>query len=442
MGKYSFGDSVIRIAMVFAQLGITSYAIREGARVREEKEDIKKFSAEIFSINLLSMAASVIVLLILIVFVPRFHRDTIILYILGINLVTRILGRDWLNSIYEDFAYITIRYVFFQVLSIILMFAFVKKPEDYLLYIIFTVVGNSGGNILNIFYTNRYAPISVTPKLNLKKHLKPVMYLFGVALAIEIYIQSDITILGFFYEDDKVGIYYIASKVYTMVKTLLNAAVTVAIPRLAFYLGNDRKEEYVRLSGKLKVALYTIIVPCVVGVFMESENILYIIGGKEYLSGAASLRILCFALGVAVLANYYSQVALVINRKEKYFFWATAVSSVVNIGLNMFFIPWFGIEGAAITTVVSECIVLFMCRYAAGDDVVTGDFPDLIKVVIGSAAIVLICAAVHNLNLERIPEIAVAVVISAVVYGIIELVIGNSFFKENVTTITNRLFKK
>ena len=37
--------------------------------------------------------------------------------------------------------------------------------------------------------------------MNLKRHLLPILILFGGQLAVTIYIQSDITMLGFFYSD-------------------------------------------------------------------------------------------------------------------------------------------------------------------------------------------------------------------------------------------------
>ena len=155
-GKYSFADSVINIFMTIACLGIPTYAIREGARLRNDKTKITQFSAEVYTINILSLVVTLFSLVIIVKIVPRFYKDALIIYILSFNIVTSILGRDWLNNIYEDFAYITLRYIFFQIISIVLIFAFVKNSDDYIKYACITLVANSGGYIFNFFYTQKF----------------------------------------------------------------------------------------------------------------------------------------------------------------------------------------------------------------------------------------------------------------------------------------------
>lgn len=443
IGKYSFGDSIVSMAMVFAALGMQTYAVREGARIRNDKGEITRFSSELFTISLFSMALTVLITVGLTLTVPRFGKDSAVIYILCMNIVFSILGRDWINNIYEDFLYITVRYIVFQLLAMGLIFAFVHEPDDYLKYVFFTVVGNSGGCIVNIFYTLKYAPIKITTRLNLKKHIKPLLYLFGVALTIKIYVQSDITILGFFVDDKNVGVYAIASKVYVLVKALLNAAITVAIPRLSFYLGNSKEKEYYDLLGKLKSALYTMVFPCVVGLFMEAENVLRLIGGEEYLSGTNTLRILCIALGLAVFACYYTQAILVINNKENVFFWATAVSAVINIVLNLVVIPFFGIEGAAATTVISELVVMIICWNSSKDLIRDkGSVSEIIKVAMGCVGICACCLLVERICSNYILQLMTAIPMSVCLYLVIEIVLSNNLIKENVVSLKNRFLRK
>ena len=43
IGRYNFSNSIINYVVLFAGLGISTYAIREGARLRNDKEEIRKF---------------------------------------------------------------------------------------------------------------------------------------------------------------------------------------------------------------------------------------------------------------------------------------------------------------------------------------------------------------------------------------------------------------
>ena len=62
-GKFSFSNSIISYFMLTALLGIETYAVREGARIRNDKHRIDKFVSEVFSINIMSLIISYIFLL-------------------------------------------------------------------------------------------------------------------------------------------------------------------------------------------------------------------------------------------------------------------------------------------------------------------------------------------------------------------------------------------
>ena len=130
IGKYNFSNSIINYVVLFAGLGIATYAIREGARLRNKKEEIEKFSSEMFSINIISTVVAYIGLFILLIIVPKFHEYTSLLIILSLQVIFKTIGIEWIYSIYEDYAYITLRSIIFQVLSLILLFLFVKTQND------------------------------------------------------------------------------------------------------------------------------------------------------------------------------------------------------------------------------------------------------------------------------------------------------------------------
>ena len=365
LGKYSFADSVVQYFILFAFLGIPTYAVREGARVRNDREKIRQLSSELFTLSLMAGCISCAVLILLTRFVPKFHAEEALFLILGIRVITTVLGRDWINTIYEDFLYITVRYIALQILSLVMIFLLVKDAEDIAGYTAIMLIGTAGADILNVFYTQRYVTLGIARPANIRNHLWPVLYLFSTTIAINIYIHSDVTILGFLRTSEEVGVYALTSKVYLSVKALLNALIMVMIPRVSFYLGAKDYVFYQSLLKKLRRVLYLIVIPCIAVTLLLSRFILSVLGGEEYLIGAQTLRILCIALFFAVFGCYYSQAILVPNRQERYFFHVTVGSAVINIVLNFALIPRLGINGAAITTVLAEMFVMLACRWKA-----------------------------------------------------------------------------
>ena len=286
------------------------------------------------------------------------YKDPIL--ILSLMIPCAVLGREYINIIFEDYIYITVRYIVIQIIGLIAIYVFVKNPEDYLVYTIIYMLTNSLGYIINLVYTHKYCSFKITRRLKLKKHLIPILILFCGQLAITIYVQSDITMLGIFQSDKEVGIYTITSKVYMLIKGMVNALTTVAIPRISYYLGEHKMQEYENFSNKLLNYIILLLVPLTLGLILFSNNILYIIGGERYMVGNQALNLLSLSLLFAVISGFLCNGIMISNRKEKDFLFVTALSAILNIILNLFFIPKVGMLGAAITTLISEILVFFL----------------------------------------------------------------------------------
>ena len=442
LGRYSFSDSIIQYFISFASLGIPTYAVREAARVRSNKKELTQLATELFSINVVMMIVSYIILFVVVFFVPRVHRESVLMIILSFNILFNTLGRDWINTVFEDFFYLTLRYIILQTISLILILCLVKRPEHYILYTIIMALAYSGNYLLNIFYTRRYIPYRFTTKLNLKKHLKPILYLFCITISTTMYVKSDITILGFFRSDSEVGIYTLSSNIYTVIKSLLNAVIIVVIPRLSVYLGENKSDEYEGLLNSLKKVLYTMIIPAIVGIFLLIKDVMLFMGGEAYVSGYVSLRILCFSLFFAVFGCYYSQGVLVSLRKEKYYFIATFTSAVANVILNLILVPFFGLNATAATTVIAEAMVMLICRHYSLSSLQHKEKVDLITIGLGCIGIIVACYLCNRLITGLILRIIISIVVSVIAYFTILILLGNEVAKEFVVSAKKRILKR
>lgn len=94
-------------------------------------------------------------------------------------------GLNWIYEAFEEYTYITIRSLIFQVISVVLLFTMVRSSEDYLQYAAVNIISNVGANILNLFHARKFISLkkSDSEKLHIKRHLKPVFILFASAIA-------------------------------------------------------------------------------------------------------------------------------------------------------------------------------------------------------------------------------------------------------------------
>ena len=426
LGRFSFSDSIVQYAIIVATLGISGYAIREGARVRDDKIKMTSLASELFGINICSLLLSGVFLAISILCVERVRQETIIVAVLSLNVITSVVGRDWINAIYEDYLFMTLRYIVFQCIALIGMFFFVKTPSDIYVYTCIVVFGNSGAQIANIFHTSKFVPIHLKISKNSLRHMGPILYMFSISVASIIYINSDITILGFLRTDEETGTYYMVGKIYTIIKSLMNAVITVSIPRISYYLGKKENEGYNNLLNSLRSYLFVIIIPSIVGLFMISENVLCIIGGSEYIAGKGGLQILCIAMLFAVFGCFYAQAILIPNRKEKIFFVATIASAITNVVFNFALVPFFGMLATASTTVLSEMIVLIVCMKNSRENHDKFNNSIIIDVALGSIMIVFLCLIVKWLSVDLILETIISIIGSITVYFIVLTLRKNS----------------
>ncbi|WP_414079733.1 oligosaccharide flippase family protein, partial [Streptococcus suis] len=129
------------------------------------------------------------------------------------------LGIEWVNIIYEDYFSITFRTIIVYIISFVLTFTFVKSPNDYYLYSLIGVVSTIFIAVFNQIHCRKY----FTPKLiftrDIVRHFKSSLVFFVNNLAVSIYVNIDVTMLGSMGGTYSVGMYSSAVKIYSILKS-------------------------------------------------------------------------------------------------------------------------------------------------------------------------------------------------------------------------------
>ena len=353
------------------------------------------------------------------------------------------IGTEWIYTIYEDYSYITVRSIIFKIFSIILLFVFVKTPNDYVWYAGITVFSSVGSNILNFIHAHSFIKIRFVRPINIRKHLKPILIIFASTVAVTLYVSSDTTILGLLKNDYAVGIYSVAVKIYTLTNGLLGGLLIVTVPRLAMLLGNERMKDYTILLSQVINTITILIFPIATGLIMLSKEVILIIAGEKYLNSIFSLQIIAMALGFSIFSSIFDQCVLIPAKRERFVLRNTLITGVANVLLNFIMIPLMSYDGAALTTVMSEAIVkslnLGSARDIVGPIIFSKDnVKNVFSSLIGCLGIVSVCSLckleIHSLILC----IIVSVVLSIIVYGIILIFCGNEIALFYLKKIKNR----
>lgn len=434
IGRYNFAHSIISYFSLIAGLGISKYAIREGAGIRDRAE-FPRFVNEVFSINLVTTVISY-ALLAAMLLIPRSKDYRAMLLVLSIQIVFTTLGVEWLYSIYEDYAYITLRSVLFQLLSLVMMFVFVHAPDDLLVYAGIVTLSSTGANVVNYFHAKRYCRIRPTKRIDWKRHMKPILILFGMSLTVSIYVSSDTTILGILCGEYTVGVYSASVKVYTAVKTVLSSILIVSIPRLSALLGKGKKSGFDQEATSIYSTLMTFVIPVILGIILLRKPIILLLSGNSFISATSSLALLAVALFFCMGAWFWGQCILLPLKLDAKNFQITVVSALVNIILNFVLIPLWKENAAALTTILAEGLSFFGCRYL-GKKYVTleGIGKTLSKVAVGCVSIVVVWWLLDMLISNLLLNTICTFFISVGMYVAVEAILGN----EVVVNVLHRI---
>ena len=431
VGKVNFGSSFVSYFSLIATLGITTYAIRECSAVREDRDELSEKASEIFSINICTTIVAYILLILSLLAFRELDSYRCLIVIQCTSILFTTLGADWLNSAMEDFKYITLRTVFFQIVSLILMFIFVRNETDYLKYAAITVFSSSGANIANFFYRKKYCDVTFTKIMHWKRHFKPILFLFVMILSQTIFNSSDITMLGLMKGDYEVGIYSTAYKIKNIIAQVITSLTWVVMPRLSVYFSMHAFDKVNDLLKKALNVMITLGFPCIAGSIVLSSDIIEIIGGKAYKDASFPLIILMISFAIDLFGgSFLGNMICLPSKREKPFVESWCIAAILNIILNYFLIPIGGACAAAFTSTISTLMVL-LWLIIKRDKRVEISYLEICKSpIIGTIVIIVYCLLIKFIHMNSVFTIIICVCGSGVLYSVILIKMKNKLMDE------------
>lgn len=438
LGKISFVNSIVNYFLIFAVLGIPNYGLREIARYSKDDAKSSKVFSEIFTLGVLASFLVSALYYSMIFSFNAFHNDRLLYSICGLTLILNMFSIDWMYKGFEDYKYITLRSIAFKILSIIMLFLLVRSKSDYVIYAFISVVALSGANLINILIAKKHVKFNIK-NLNLRRHITPILMLLSTEIAINIYVNLDSTMLGLISGNISVGYYTAAIKINKMVVPIVTSLGAVLLPRLSYYIKDNNREMFDKCITKSVQYVLFIALPATVGLFMLAPEIILLFSGDEFLPAVTAMRIATPTILFLGISNLTGMQILIPLGKEKYLFYSVAIAAVTNFILNLFFIPIFSQNGAALSTTIVEGLVIIIQWYFI-KDYLKGKFfnKSNIKYILGSLGIMGIVYIVKLFSFGAITTIIISIPLSALFY-----IVFNFILKEPILILVfNKLKNK
>ena len=353
-GKVAFVKAIVSYFSYVCILGIPSYGRRECAKLRDNKEELSQVTQELLIIGGVSTTVTYIIFFISIFVVPKFNGYLKLFFIMGTSFALETIGAEWLYQGLEEYEYITKRSILFKVISVVLTLVFINDSGDYLYYGLISTITTYGSYIFNFIHLRKYVSLKKSKTYNFSRHLKPIMLMFAAYLAMTIYNNFDVSMLGFIKDDNEVGQYNAAIKIKNVVVSFSSAATSVIVPRMAYYIEKkDIDKSRNLILNSLRVSM-SMSFPMAIYCFMYAKDIVSLLCGIEYLESIPTMRMLMLCVLPLILTNLFGNQLLIPLGLERYYSRSVIIGLFINIGLNLVLIPPLGALGATIGTIITE----------------------------------------------------------------------------------------
>ncbi len=189
-------------------------------------------------------------------------------------------------------------------------------------------------------------------------------YILG-SLAYKTIEFSDRYLIDYFLDKKAVGVYaFFANMANVLNIILFTLVVSVLYPGLVESIMHKNKKDFKKkfMQFRKEIIVYSI----GTGVMLLGllPVVLYIIGKTQY-NGQLYIFVLLLLANMALNVSFLYHFIIYAYRKDWRIFKATALAALLNLVLNWFLIPFWGISGAAVATLASFVLVAVLKYFDA-----------------------------------------------------------------------------
>ena len=458
LGSFSWATSFIYYFIVLSKISIPNIAIRECAKVKDDPTKLSMKVQEFFIMQAIMTLLS-FGLLCLIVFNSNSFKSEpnfSLIFILSLHFLTSVFSFEWVFTALEKQLFLSIRSIVILCIVDILIFVFVKRPDDIYTYTFITTLTTLLTVITNLIYLPKLVKFKKEGKYNFKQYLPSILTLFIISFLVAIYSKTDSFILGFLDESKKsVGSYSVGMKCVDIIITFFVALSSVYMPKASRYASDNDEHNFAKLNKFSINICFIIAIPAIAMMASLSSPLTSLISGSydnssyndsNYVLISLASLMLTYSISYLIYTNI-----LIPLKKEKIYMFALLIGVILNISLSFLFgmlilkdRPAFAV---AIATSISDVIVfifLIIATWKYSHKIIFN--LNNLKIFILGIIIFALCFFVgplfYNLLIEKISqelsslfEILIMFVISSIIY-----LLGLILLKEKLTR--NILFKK
>ena len=359
-GLVMVAQSVALFLTIIVDFGFNISATREVANLKNDKEKLSQFYWNVFSIKLVLIIITFLLLLGLIICVDKFSVDPLI-YLFSFGLVLgQAIFPTWFFQGIEKMQVITIVNVAAKLFFTISLFFVVLSPADYQYVPIFNGLGFVISGLFGFVFSLQYVKF-IFPKLSqVKEIIENSSSLFFSNFAVSLYTSSNTLILGFFAGDSMAGVYASMEKLILAIKSLYSPFYQAIFPNLS----TKPYDEIRSYIDKMRIPIGFLGLVISIIIFFGAKQILmfafddaFIVGYSAVFQILGLISILS-SLNMLYVTLYYPSI-----KKYKIRMKILISGGFLNLIIALSLVKFYTIYGVAISAVTAELFILLLAVY-------------------------------------------------------------------------------
>lgn len=358
IGVYSYNYSIANYFVIFIMLGLNNYGNRAIAKIRDDR---KLLSSTFCSIYVMQLILGIVLNSLYFIYVFFISRNLDVSLCLSLYVISACFDINWLFFGLEKFKFITIRNTIIKTISTVLIFVFVKKQSDVISYCLILSISTLISQVCLWPYVKKHIRFCIPSLSNIRKHIKPNLFLFLTVIAVSVYKIMDKIMLGSMTNVIQVGFYESSEKIILIPTALITSLGTVMLPRMsnltAKNINDEKSNTMIYKSLLLSIFLSSSLCFGIMAVSREFVPMFYGHGYELCIKLYLILLPSCLFLSFAnVIRTQY----LLPHQMDRDYVISAFLGAGINFFINSILIPRYGAVGAATGTLLAE---IFVCFY-------------------------------------------------------------------------------
>ncbi|MBN2189463.1 MAG: flippase [Chitinispirillaceae bacterium] len=361
-GLLAFAAAFIAYFQVIVDYGFNYSAVQAVSIHRADPNRLSRILSAVTAVKTVFASACLCVLLLLIAFVPLFHRDAALYLWTFAATVGTIFFPAWFFQGVEEMKYITVFNFILRGGVVALMFVFIKNPDDFMWVPYLNAGGTALVGILSMAIVSvKFRVVPLLPDRDtISEVLRNGFRIFVSQIVLTLFTNTNTFVLGIFTNNFVVGTYAIADKI-ARAGIALSVPVSNAIYPRTVLLFKESRERARLFLRKVLVGGSALFGAVSTALFLLAEPVVSIITGTHNDLAVLLVRILALLPLSVFIDNIYGvQVLLNIGGMQKHFLRATIAAGVLSVCMQFTLVPRFHAVGTAVSFLAAELCILIM----------------------------------------------------------------------------------